>query len=123
PFDWHYVRGAPYVGRLMGIGLRKPKEIRLGVDYAGTVEAVGKNVNQFKPGDEVFGGRTGAFAQYVRARADRAVGLKAAGVAFEQAASVPIAALTAVQAGREEGKGQPGQKGLIHRASRGGSTV
>src|SRR5215510_2027561 len=122
PFDWNYVRGAPYVGRLMGMGLRKPKEIRLGGDYAGTVEAVGKNVNQFKPGDEVFGGRTGAFAQYVRARADRAVVLKPASVTFEQAASVPIAALTALQAVRDEGKVQPGQKVLINGASGGVGT-
>ncbi len=62
----------------MGGGLRKPKDTRLGVDYAGTVEAVGKNVTQFKPGDEVFGGRTGSLAQYVCARADRAIALKPA---------------------------------------------
>src|SRR6516162_4060402 len=65
PYDWHFVEGTPYVMRGMGVGLRKPKNIRLGVDFAGTVEAAGKNVSQFKPGDEVFGGATGAFSQYV----------------------------------------------------------
>src|SRR5215217_8604135 len=64
PYDWHFVEGTPKIMRL-GLGLRKPKDPRLGVDYAGTVEAVGKNVTQFKPGDEVFGGRGGAFAEYV----------------------------------------------------------
>src|SRR5437870_13889988 len=75
PLDWHYMRGTPYFMRL-GAGLRKPKVTRLDVDFAGTVEAVGRNVNRFKPGDEVFGGRTGAFAQYVLVREDRAVALK-----------------------------------------------
>src|SRR6266702_709657 len=91
PYDWHFVEGTPTVMRAMGVGLRKPKEIRLGVDFAGTVEAVGKNVTQFKPGDEVFGGRGGAFAEYVCPRADRAVALKPANTSFEQAASVNIA--------------------------------
>src|SRR5262245_62767826 len=71
PLDWHFMRGTPYIMRIQA-GLRKPKEIRLGVDFAGTVEAVGGNVKNFKPGDEVFGGRTGAFAEYVSVRADRA---------------------------------------------------
>src|SRR5438477_4574125 len=65
PYDWHFVEGTPYIMRLMGVGLRKPQDTRLGVDFAGTVEAVGKNVTQFKPVDEVFGGRGGAFAEYV----------------------------------------------------------
>src|SRR6266404_9642117 len=69
PYDWHFVEGTPYVMRAMGVGLRKPKDIRLGVDFAGTVEAVGKNVTEYKPGDEVFGGRGGAFAEYVCRRA------------------------------------------------------
>jgi len=68
PLDWHFIEGTPYVLRAMGSGLRKPKETRLGVDFAGTVEAVGKSVTQFKVGDEVFGGRDGAFAEYVSAR-------------------------------------------------------
>ena len=112
PYDWHFVEGTPYVMRAMGVGLRKPKDTRLGVDFAGTVEAVGKNVTQFKPGDEVFGGRGGAFAQYVCPRATRAVALKPANVSFEEAASVNIAAITALQALRDKGKVQPGQKEL-----------
>src|SRR5438034_10008259 len=83
PYDWHFVEGTPYVMRAMGVGLRKPKDIQLGVDFAGTVEAVGKNVTQFKPGDEVFGGRGGEFAQYVCQRATRAVALKPASSGFE----------------------------------------
>src|SRR5215210_7560216 len=65
PLDWHYIRGIPYIARAMAMGLRKPKDTRLGVDYSGTVEALGKNVTQFKPGDEVFGGKNSAFAEYV----------------------------------------------------------
>jgi NADPH:quinone reductase-like Zn-dependent oxidoreductase len=121
PLDWHFLQGTPYVMRL-GTGLRKPKERRLGVDYAGTVEAVGKNVKQFKPGDEVFGGRTGAFAEYVCSRADRAVALKPTNITFEQAATVPIAGLTALQALRDKGHVQPGQKVLINGASGGVGT-
>src|SRR5436309_8614645 len=103
PYDWHFVEGTPYVMRaIAGVGLRKPKDIRLGVDFAGTVEAVGKNVTQFKPGDEVFGGRGGAFAEYVCPRADRAVTLKPANTTFEQAASVNIAGITALQAVRDK---------------------
>src|ERR1700756_1422888 len=79
PYDWHFVEGTPKIMRAMIGGLRKPKDTRLGVDFAGTVEAVGKNVTQFKPGDEVFGGRDGAFAQYVCRRAVGAVALKPAG--------------------------------------------
>jgi len=122
PYDWHFVEGTPYVMRAMGVGLRKPKDTRLGVDFAGTVEAVGKNVTQFKPGDEVFGGRGGAFAQYVCPRATRAVALKPASVSFEDAASVNIAGITALQAVRDKGKVQPGQKVLINGASGGVGT-
>src|SRR5207248_5793639 len=86
------------------LGLRKPKETRLGVDYAGTVEAVGKNVTQFKPGDEVFGGRDGALAEYVCRRAVGAVAPKPAGLTFEQAASINIAGITALQGVRDKGK-------------------
>ena len=103
-------------------GLRKPKDTRLGVDYAGTVETVGKNVTNFKPGDEVFGGKTGAFAEYVCVLADRAVVLKPANRTFEQAASVPVAAITALQGLRDKGKIQPGQKVLINGASGGVGT-
>ena len=103
PYDWHFIRGTPYIMRL-GVGLRKPKDPRLGVDFAGTVEAVGKNVTQYKPGDDVFGGRGGAFAEYVCPRADRAVAIKPANISFEQAASVNIAGITALQALRDKGK-------------------
>ena len=123
PLDWHYMEGTPYLARMMGFGLLKPKVIRLGVDYAGTVEAVGKNVKQFKPGDDVFGGKTGAFAEYVTVlAADGAVVLKPANLTFEQAASLPIAAITALQALRDAGKLQSGQKVLINGASGGVGT-
>jgi NADPH:quinone reductase-like Zn-dependent oxidoreductase len=122
PYDWHFIEGTPYIMRLMGVGLRKPKDTRLGVDFAGTVEAVGKNVTQFKPGDDVFGGRGGAFAEYVCARANRAVALKPANLTFEQAASVNIAGITALQALRDKGKIQPGEKVLINGASGGVGT-
>jgi len=122
PYDWHFVEGTPYLMRAMGIGLRKPKDTRLGVDFAGTVEAVGKNVTQYKPGDEVFGGRDGAFAQYVCRRAVGAVALKPAGLTFEQAASINIAGITALQGVRDKGKVQPGQKVLINGASGGVGT-
>src|SRR5437868_697740 len=104
------------------LGLRKPKDTRLGVDYAGAVEAVGKNVTGFKPGDEVFGGRDGALAEYVCVLADRGVALKPPNMTFEQAASVPVAALTALQGLRDKGKIQPGQKVLINGASGGVGT-
>jgi NADPH:quinone reductase-like Zn-dependent oxidoreductase len=107
------------------LGMRKPKDTRLGVDYAGTVEAVGKNpaaAGQFKPGDEVFGGRNGALAEYVCVLADRGVVLKPANLTFEQAASVPVAAITALQGLRDKGKIQAGQKVLINGASGGVGT-
>src|ERR1700751_2321828 len=123
PYDWHFVEGTPYVIRAIGgVGLRKPKDPRLGVDFSGTVEAVGKNVTQFKPSDEVFGGRGGAFAEYVCPRATRAVALKPASATFEEAASVNIAGITALQALRDKGKVQPGQKVLINGASGGVGT-
>lgn len=122
PLDWHYVRGIPYVARAMAMGMRKPKETRLGVDYSGTVEAVGKNVTQFKTGDEVFGGKNAAFSEYLCARADRAVVLKPANVTFEQAAGVAVAAVTALQGLRDKGKVEPGQQVLINGASGGVGT-
>jgi NADPH:quinone reductase-like Zn-dependent oxidoreductase len=103
-------------------GLRKPKDTRLGVDYSGTVEAVGKNVTNFKPGDEVFGGKNGAIAEYLCALADRAVVLKPANMTFDQAAAVPVAAITALQGLRDKGKIQRGQKVLINGASGGVGT-
>ena len=104
------------------LGMRKPKDTRIGVDYAGTVEAVGKNVTQFKLGDEVFGARNGALAEYVCGLADRSVVLKPANMTFEQAASVPVAAITALQGLRDKGKIQAGQKVLINGASGGVGT-
>ncbi len=104
------------------LGMRKPKDTRLGVDYAGTVEAVGRNVTKFKPGDEVFGGKTGALAEYVCALADRSVVSKPANMTFEQAASVPVAAITALQGLRDKGKIQSGQKVLVNGASGGVGT-
>jgi NADPH:quinone reductase-like Zn-dependent oxidoreductase len=121
PLDWHFIRGTPYLMRLQ-TGLRKPKAIQLGVDFAGTVEAVGRNVTQFKTGDGVFGGRTGALAQYLCVRADRAVVLKPANLTFEQAAAVPIAAMTALQGLRDKGQVRPGQRVLINGASGGVGT-
>ena len=121
PLDWHYMRGTPYLVRTDS-GLGKPTDPRLGVDFAGTVEAVGRNVKRLKPGDEVFGGRDGAFAEYVTVREERAVVLKPANVTFEQAASVPIAGITALQALRDKGRIQPGQKVLINGASGGVGT-
>src|SRR5437762_2264106 len=122
PLDWHFMEGTPYIMRALGAGLRKPKDPRLGVDLAGEVEAVGKNVTQFKPGDEVFGtGHGAAFAEYVCAGKTK-LALKPATLTFEQAAAVPVAALTALQGLRDKGKVQPGQKVLINGASGGVGT-
>ena len=106
----------------LGAGIGAPKDSRLGVDFAGTVEAVGKNVTRFKPGDDVFGGRSGAFAEYVIVPDDRAIVLKPSSVTFEHAASTPIAAITALQALRDKGKLESGQKVLINGASGGVGT-
>ena len=121
PLDWHYMRGSPYLMRL-GTGIGAPKDSRIGVDFAGTVEAVGDKVTEFRPGDEVFGGRSGAFAEYVIIPDDRALVMKPANVTFEQAASVPIAAITALQALRDKGQLKSGQKVLINGASGGVGT-
>jgi NADPH:quinone reductase-like Zn-dependent oxidoreductase len=121
PLDWHYMEGTPYLGRLFEFGILKPANPRLGVDYAGTVEAVGKDVTQFKPGDEVYGNRFGAFAEYICAT-DKALALKPANLTFEQAASIPVAGVTALQGLRDRGKLQPGQKVLINGASGGVGT-
>src|SRR5947199_3054382 len=122
PYDWHFIEGTPKFMRAMIGGLRKPKDIRIGVDFAGTVETVGKNVTQYKPGDEVFGGSTSAFAQYLCRRATGSVAPKPAGLTFEQAASINIAGITALQGVRDKGKVQPGQKVLINGASGGVGT-
>lgn len=119
--DWYDVTGRPKIARFT-TGLRRPKELRLGVDYAGVVEAVGKDVTQFAPGDEVFGGRTGAFADYVVAKADRAIVHKPENVPFEDAAAAPVAAITALEAIRDRGGLVEGQKVLVHGASGGVGT-
>jgi NADPH:quinone reductase-like Zn-dependent oxidoreductase len=122
PLDWHFMEGTPYIMRAMIGGIRKPKSPQLGVDLAGEVEAVGKDVTQFKPGDEVFGtGHGAAFAEYVCANKTKLV-LKPANVTFAEGAAVPIAALTALQGLRDYGKVQPGQKVLINGASGGVGT-
>jgi len=121
PLDWHYMRGKPYFMRVAS-GMGTPEDIRLGVDFAGTVEAVGKSVQQFKPGDAVFGGADGSFAEYVQVRAAGSVAAKPANLTFEQAAAVPIAAVTALQALRDVGKLQAGQKVLVNGASGGVGT-
>ena len=119
--DWYELTGTPYVGRVQ-MGLRAPKEHRLGTDYAGVVEEVGKDVTSFQPGDEVFGARTGAFAQYVQAKEDRGIVLKPSNASFDEAAAVPVAALTALQGLRDKGDLHSGQKVLITGASGGVGT-
>lgn len=121
PLDWHYRSGTPYFMRL-DTGLGRPKSSRLGVDFSGTVEAVGRNVKRFRPGDAVFGGRAGAFSEYIIIRADAALTLKPGNLTFVQAAAVPIAAITALQALRDKGQLQAGQAVLINGASGGVGT-
>ena len=121
PLDWHYMRGKPYIVRPMA-GVGKPDSILMGADFAGTVESVGKSVTRFKPGDEVFGDRDGAFGEYVSVRENGAMALKPTNMTMEQAAAVPIAGITALQALRDKGKVQPGQKVLINGASGGVGT-
>jgi len=117
--DGHLLRGAPPMRLLTG--LRKPKDTRFGIDCAGTVEAVGKNVTQFKPGDEVFGVAKGAIGEYVTAP-ERAFVAKPDNITFEQAAAVPVAGLTALQGLRDQGKIQPAQKVVVNGASGGVGT-
>jgi NADPH:quinone reductase-like Zn-dependent oxidoreductase len=125
PLDWKLMKGGPFIVRLL-LGLGKPKIKRPGVDVAGQVEAVGKNVTQFKPGDEVFGTCLGAFAEYATSRSasdmKSALVLKPDNVTFEQAASAPVAGLTALQGLRDKGRIQPGQKVLINGAAGGVGT-
>jgi NADPH:quinone reductase-like Zn-dependent oxidoreductase len=119
--DWYAVMGRPYAARGT-MGLRRPKTSKLGTDFAGTVEAVGEHVTEFRPGDEVFGGRSGAWAEYVTVREDRAVVPKPGNVSFDEAGAVPVAALTALQAVRDKGRLQAGQKVLVNGASGGVGT-
>ncbi len=120
PYDWHFMRGKPYIMR-MASGLRKPKSGRLGVDFAGTVEAVGTKVTSFKPGDEVFSGKLGALAEYIVIN-ERNLVRKPENISSEQAAAVYIAGVTALQALRDKGKLQPGERVLINGASGGVGT-
>jgi NADPH:quinone reductase-like Zn-dependent oxidoreductase len=115
--DWSVVRGMPYIMRLM-YGLRKPRKGVGGLDVAGTVEEVGEKVTTLQPGDEVFGQGRGAFAEYGRAKAKH-LAPKPTGLTFEQAAAVPMAGLVALQALRDVGNVQPGQKVLVNGASGG----
>ncbi len=125
PLDWKLMKGGPFIVRLL-LGLGKPKIKRPGVDVAGQVEAVGSNVTQFKPGEEVFGTCLGAFAEY--ATSGPPSGMKSAlvikpdNVTFEQAAAAPVAALTALQGLRDKGRIQPEQKVLINGAAGGVGT-
>ena len=123
--DWHLLRGEPFLVRLVGQGLLKPNNTILGADIAGRVEAVGGNVKQFKPGDDLFGDISergwGGFAEYVCA-GENALVLKPANISFEEAAAVPLAAVTALQGLRDKGQIQPGQKVLINGAGGGVGT-
>ncbi len=120
PYDWHFMRGEPYFMRLF-IGLRRPKAHRLGVDFSGQVEAVGKDVTRFQPGDEVFGVRNGAFAEF-HCIPENELARKPKNLTFAQAAAVPLAGLTALQGLRDVGELQAGQKVLIIGASGGVGT-
>ena len=119
--DWLVTSGLPYLIRLMGYGLRKPKQKVPGMEIAGHVEAIGMNVTEFEPGDEVFGFCTGGFAEHVSVSRDALV-RKPANVTFEQASAVPISAFTALQAVRDQAEVQPGQKVLVIGASGGVGT-
>lgn len=121
PLDWHYLHGQPYFMRLSS-GIGRQSDPRTGVDFAGTVEAVGDGVERFRPGDAVFGVRNGAFAEYLVVAADRNVVHKPEAIGFEAAAAVPIAALTALQAVRDAGRLQAGQRVLVNGASGGVGT-
>jgi NADPH:quinone reductase-like Zn-dependent oxidoreductase len=124
-YDWHFLTADIFLIRVMGGGLLKPKNTRLGADIAGRVEAVGKNAKQFQPGDEVFGDLAGhgngSFAEYVSA-SESALALKPANLSFDEAAAVPMAGVTALQGLRDKGQIHPGQKVLINGASGGVGT-
>ena len=121
-YDWRHVRAKPFFMRLMGAGLLRPRHKILGADIAGRVEAVGRNVTEFRPGDDVFGeGSYGGFAEFVCVAEKRVVS-KPADLTFEEAAAVPMAGLTALQGLRDKGKIQAGQKVLINGASGGVGT-
>ena len=120
-YDWHFLTADIFLIRLMGGGLLKPKDSRLGADVAGRIETVGRNVKQFQPGDEVFGMVKGGFAEYASAP-ESALWLKPVNTSFDEAAAIPMAAITALQGLRDEGHIQAGQKVLINGASGGVGT-
>lgn len=121
PADWHNLTGTPYVIRPT-LGFGAPNDVRFGVDYSGVVVGLGANVMQFQLGDAVFGARSGALAEYITANATRTVLPKPANLSFEQAAAIPIAALTALQGLRDHGRIAAGDKVLINGASGGVGT-
>jgi NADPH:quinone reductase-like Zn-dependent oxidoreductase len=121
PLDWHRMRGEPFLTRL-GEGLRQPKNMKLGADIAGRVEAVGSSVTEFQPGDEVFGSvGAGGFSEYVCAR-EKYFALKPGNLSFEQAAAAPVVGFTALQGLRDTGQIQAGQKVLVNGAAGGVGT-
>jgi NADPH:quinone reductase-like Zn-dependent oxidoreductase len=121
PLDYHFMRGSPYLMRLMS-GIAKPSDQRMGVDFAGVVSEIGSEVTKFDVGDAVFGGRSGAFAEYLVIPEDRAITTKPDNVAFDEAAAIGIAAVTALQALRDDGRLKAGEKVLINGASGGVGT-
>ena len=113
PYDWHVMRGLPRLVRLSE-GRSRPKQPIRGVDVAGVVEAVGENVTAFRPGDEVFGAKAGALAEYVCAGPKNVLAAKPAGLTFEQAAAIPLAGVTALQSLRDKGRLEAGQRVLVN---------
>lgn len=121
PLDYHYMRGSPYLMRLVS-GIGKPSDQRMGVDFAGVVVAIGDGVTRFTVGDAVFGGRSGAFAEFLQIPEDAAIATKPENVSFEEAAAIGIAAITALQSLRDDGRLKAGEKVLINGASGGVGT-
>jgi NADPH:quinone reductase-like Zn-dependent oxidoreductase len=121
PLDWHFMRGEPYILRTQA-GLGAPKDPRIGVDFSGTVIEVGRKVTRFRPGDDVFGGARGSFAEFLAVSDDDAITRKPANLTHEQAAAIPIAGVTALQALRDHGHLKAGEKVLINGASGGVGT-
>ena len=120
-YDWHFLTADIFLIRLMGGGMLKPKDTRLGADIAGRIKAVGRNVKQFQPDDEIFGMVKGGFAEYACAP-ENALALKPVNLSFDEAAAIPMAAITALQGLRDKGQIQAGQKVLINGASGGVGT-
>ena len=121
PLDYHSMRGAPYLMRL-GKGIGKPERSIMGADFSGVVESVGNKVTRFKPGDEVFSGTRGAYSEYLTIAEDRGIALKPSNMSFDQSAAVAVAAITALQALRDQGELKAGEKVLINGASGGVGT-